>query len=103
MSFLSSPCLRSSQVTDSRAFFHSCCGNLSSRPPAIGAFAGYQLYMLAALHPLEYIAFNTVAGGVQGAYGRFDMDYWALAAPVALRRLEDRLDLEVVQIPRDLS
>jgi hypothetical protein len=61
----------------------------------IGAFAGYQLYMLAALHPLEYIAFNTVAGGVQGAYGRFDMDYWALAAPVALRRLEDRLDLEV--------
>jgi hypothetical protein len=40
---------------------------------------------------------------MQGAYGRFDMDYWALAAPVALRRLEDRLDLEVVQIPRDLS
>ena len=60
-----------------------------------GAFAGYKLFMLAALHPLEYIAFNTVAGGVQGAYGRFDMDYWTLAAPVALRRLEDRLDLEV--------
>jgi len=61
----------------------------------LGAFVGYQLYVLAALHPLEYIAFNAAAGGVHGAYGRFDMDYWALAAPVALRRLEDRLDLEV--------
>jgi hypothetical protein len=61
----------------------------------LGAFVGYQLYVLAALHPLEYIAFNAAAGGVQGAYGRFDMDYWALAAAVALRRLEDRLDLEV--------
>jgi hypothetical protein len=29
-----------------------------------------------------------------GAYQRFDMDYWAVGATVALRRIEDRLDLE---------
>jgi hypothetical protein len=61
---------------------------------AIGGYIGYQLYLLAALHPLEYVAFNFFAGGVHGAYQRFDMDYWAAGATVALRRLEDRLDLE---------
>jgi hypothetical protein len=43
---------------------------------------------LAYLHPLEYIAMNGFAGGVAGAYGRFDLDYWSLAAQVAVRRLE---------------
>lgn len=54
----------------------------------IAAYLGYQCYVLAALHPLEYVAFNSIAGGVQGAYGRFDMDYWSAAATVGLRRLE---------------
>jgi hypothetical protein len=61
----------------------------------IGALLAYQLHVLTMLHPLEYIAFNAFAGGVPGAYGRFDMDYWALAAQVAMRRLEDRLDVEM--------
>jgi len=60
----------------------------------IGIYVGYQTYVLARLHPLQYVAFNTFAGGVFGAYGRFDMDYWAAAATVALRRLEERIDLE---------
>jgi hypothetical protein len=62
---------------------------------AIGGYVGWQLYLLAALHPLEYVAFNAFAGGVHGAYQRFDMDYWSAAATIALRRLEDRLDLQV--------
>jgi len=49
---------------------------------------------LVILHPLEYIAMNSLAGGVAGAYGRFDLDYWSMAAPEALRRLEDRIDAE---------
>lgn len=60
----------------------------------IGGYIGYQAYLLSALHPLQYIAFNAFAGGVNGAYQRFDMDYWAAAATVALRRLEDRLHRE---------
>jgi hypothetical protein len=35
---------------------------------------------------------NQIAGGVAGAYGRFDLDYWSAAATEALRRLEVRLD-----------
>jgi hypothetical protein len=49
---------------------------------------------LVILHPLEYIAMNSLAGGVAGAYGRFDLDYWSMAAPEALRRVEDRIDAE---------
>jgi hypothetical protein len=60
----------------------------------IGSYLGYQLYILAALHPLEYIDFNALAGGVRGAYQRFDLDYWGAASTLALRRLEQRMDLE---------
>jgi hypothetical protein len=60
----------------------------------IGGYAGYLLFALATLHPLQYIAFNALAGGVYGAYQRFDMDYWQVSAKVALRRLEQRLDHE---------
>jgi hypothetical protein len=51
---------------------------------------------LAALHPLEYIAMSAVAGGTRGAYDRFEQDYWSVAATEALRRLERRLDYELV-------
>ena len=57
-----------------------------------GAYGGFSIWMLAVLHPLEYVATNALVGGVQGAYERFDLDYWAVAGTVALRRLESRLD-----------
>jgi hypothetical protein len=60
-----------------------------------GAYVGVSLWTFAILHPLEYIATNVLTGGVKGAYGRFDQDYWALAAAVALRRLESRLDYDL--------
>ena len=50
---------------------------------------------LAVLHPLEYVAMNTLAGGTRGAYGKFELDYWAVAATEALRRLERRLDYDL--------
>lgn len=59
-----------------------------------GLYAGAMVSYLALLHPLEYVAMNALAGGVRGAYGRFDLDYWASAATIALRRLERRLDYE---------
>jgi hypothetical protein len=43
------------------------------------------------LHPLEYIATNAFAGGTRGSFGRFDLDYWTVAATEAVRRLEQRL------------
>ncbi len=36
-----------------------------------------QVGLLARLHPYEYLAYNRLAGGVQGAAGRWEQDYWA--------------------------
>ncbi|WGR95581.1 hypothetical protein MTX26_07340 [Bradyrhizobium sp. ISRA443] len=64
-------------------------------PVALGvAHTATILATLIILHPLEYIAMNGLAGGVAGAYGRFDLDYWSMAAPEAVRRLEARIDAE---------
>jgi hypothetical protein len=64
-------------------------------PAVVGiAHAAAIVVTLAMLHPLEYIAMNGLAGGVPGAYGRFDLDYWSMAVPEALRRLENRTDAE---------
>jgi hypothetical protein len=57
-----------------------------------GVYVGHAVLALALLHPLQYAAFNVFAGGVIGAYGRFEQDYWSLAVLPALRRLEDRID-----------
>jgi hypothetical protein len=57
-----------------------------------GAYVGHAVLGFALLHPLQYASFNVFAGGVIGAYGRFEQDYWSLAVLPALRRLEDRID-----------
>ena len=31
------------------------------------------------LHPYEYVYFNELAGGVRGAFRRYELDYWALS------------------------
>jgi hypothetical protein len=59
------------------------------------AHIGFTLRTLAILHPLEYVATNALAGGTQGSYGRFELDYWGAAATDAVRRLEQRLDQDV--------
>jgi hypothetical protein len=61
---------------------------------AVGAYVGGTVGTLAALHPLEYVAMNALTGGTRGAYGKFELDYWSMAATEALRRLERRLDYD---------
>jgi hypothetical protein len=60
-----------------------------------GAYAGSMVTTLAVLHPLEYVAMNSLAGGTRGAYDRFELDYWSVAAREAVRRLEHRLDYDI--------
>src|SRR5262249_61894565 len=51
------------------------------------------LWTLTQLHPLEYTAINSIAGGnSKGADQRFELDYWGAAASEAVRLLEHRLD-----------
>jgi hypothetical protein len=61
---------------------------------AAGAYVGSVIATLSVLHPLEYVATNALAGGIRGAYGRFELDYWSVAATEAVRRLEGRLDYD---------
>jgi len=61
---------------------------------AAGLYVGNLIVTMAKLHPLEYVAMSTLAGGTTGAYGRFELDYLAVSATEALRRLESRLDYE---------
>jgi hypothetical protein len=59
---------------------------------AAAVYVGAAIAYFALLHPLEYVAVNTLAGGVRGAYGRFELDYWSAAGTEALRRLERLVD-----------
>jgi hypothetical protein len=59
-----------------------------------GTYAGGIITTLAVLHPLEYVAMNSLVGGTRGAYDKFELDYWSVAAAVALRRLEHRFDYD---------
>ena len=52
------------------------------------------VFIMVKLHPLEYVATNAFAGWTAGSYGRFELDYWTVAATPALRRLEMRIAQE---------
>jgi len=43
---------------------------------------------LARLHPYEYLFYNPVVGGLEGASRRYDLDYWFSSMPEALDQLE---------------
>jgi hypothetical protein len=67
-------------------------------PIPFAALAAAQIisavFVMAKLHPLEYVATNGFAGWTPGSYGNFELDYWSIAATPALRRLETRLQAD---------
>jgi hypothetical protein len=46
------------------------------------------------LHPYQYIYYNVLAGQVQGAAGRFELDYWATSYKEAIGKLAAFVDQE---------
>ncbi len=46
---------------------------------------------LIRLHPYEYLFYNPVVGGLEGASRRYDLDYWFSSMPEALNQLETYL------------
>jgi hypothetical protein len=52
-----------------------------------GIYLTVHVGTVAALHPNEYIYYNAFVGGVDGAEGKFDLDYWNNS----LRELSDEL------------
>jgi dolichyl-phosphate-mannose-protein mannosyltransferase len=67
------------------------------RRPIYAALALYgigHLSMMAMLHPNEYVYYNGLVGGVEGAQGLFKMDYWANSYAEAVDGLEDYLEAQ---------
>ena len=49
---------------------------------------------MVRLHPEEYIFYNQLVGGVAGAEGRFELDYWGTSIAEATAMLEAKLKAE---------
>jgi Dolichyl-phosphate-mannose-protein mannosyltransferase len=59
---------------------------------------------LVRLHPYENLSYNSLVGGLPGAFRRYDLDYWFNSMPEAIRTLEafvrDKTPIEAMQAPK---
>ncbi|RDV03663.1 glycosyltransferase family 39 protein [Undibacter mobilis] len=55
---------------------------------AIVAVFGWNAAQLVALHPYQYLFYNPLVGGLPGASGRYEGDYWVTIMPEAVTDLE---------------
>jgi hypothetical protein len=54
----------------------------------------FQTWSMIRLHPEEYIFYNQLVGGVAGAEGRFELDYWGTSIAEATEIMEAKLKAE---------
>jgi len=71
-------------------------GRYGRRPGVVAAAVllsamGWQAFQAARLFPNEYIYFNSLVGGVKGAEGRFNLDYWGTSLHEGADMLDDRI------------
>lgn len=64
---------------------------------------GWNASVLVRLHPYEYMFYNPLVGGLEGASRRYVMDYWVNVMPEAVRALQDYLELARETSPRVYS
>jgi Dolichyl-phosphate-mannose-protein mannosyltransferase len=80
-----------------------------SRALAYGGIALVAAYLVAdtttlvRLHPYEYLFYNDLVGGLQGASRRYDLDYWFASMPEAVKQLESYLRRSEPVEPDDLA
>jgi hypothetical protein len=60
---------------------------------ALVAALTWNASLLVRLHPYEYMFYNRLVGGLEGAERRYEMDYWVNMMPEAVDALEDYLNL----------
>jgi hypothetical protein len=69
---------------------------------SLGAVVAVQIWLMVLLHPYEFIYYNILTGGVPGAAGRFELDYWGSSLAEAARglaRITGREPLVAGQVP----
>lgn len=62
---------------------------------------GWNAVTLVRLHPYEYLVFNPLVGGLEGASRRYAMDYWFTIMPEAVDGLEAYLNSTEPALSRD--
>ena len=66
----------------------------------LAAWLAWPASVMVRLHPYEYLYFNSLVGGLQGAAARYDTDYWVNAMHEMVSALENYLDREPARQPR---
>ena len=61
---------------------------------SIIGLAGWSIIPMVNLHPYQYVYFNPLIGGLKGATGRFETEYWATANREAVKLLQSYLQSE---------
>ena len=54
----------------------------------VAFWMAFQIITYVRLHPYQYIDYNLVVGGLRGAAGRFETDYWGTSYREAVRHLD---------------
>ena len=67
----------------------------------VAAGFGWNAVTLVRLHPYEYLVFNPLVGGLEGASRRYAMDYWFTIMPEAVDGLEAYLNSTEPALSRD--
>ncbi len=52
-------------------------------------FMATQIFIMFQLHPYEYIYINRFAGGISGAFGQYEIDYWGSSFKEATSELQN--------------
>lgn len=54
---------------------------------AVLGYLGWHAALMVELHPDQYVYYNAVVGGVEGAQNRYELDYWGNSYREAVNRL----------------
>ena len=60
----------------------------------LAAYAIVHVGKMVSLHPYQYVYYNRLVGGLAGANGRFETDYWGESYREAVLRLSAHLEEE---------
>lgn len=66
----------------------------AAAPAALALATAHQAWSLVALHPHQYVYYNELVGGLEGASDGYVTDYWVNTAPEAIEALEAHLRRE---------
>lgn len=55
----------------------------------LGLMAAEPALFIVRNHQYPYVYFNTLSGGISGAFGNFETDYWGVSMKQAVEKLED--------------